>query len=249
MNTLLKKTGFHLARYLQKELPGYHPTTHTNPRHLAASLHPGDILLVEGNLRVSTAIKYLTQSTWSHACFYAGPIAGGDDPSDPLCLIEADVIDGVVARPLSKYAGQHVRICRPVHLRDEDRAALVAFMIGKIGMTYDIKNAIDLLRYLLPQPPVPVRWRRRLLALGSGDPTRAICSTLIAQAFEHIRYPILPTIKKSAAEDGSEREIMHIRHHSLYTPRDFDISPYFQIIKPTLEAGFDYRTITWGGDV
>ena len=35
-------------------------------------MEPGDILLVEGNQRVSSAIKYLTQSTWSHAAFYLG---------------------------------------------------------------------------------------------------------------------------------------------------------------------------------
>lgn len=248
MNTLLEKTGFRLARYLQKELPGYHTPTHTNPAHLRAALQPGDILLVEGNLRVSVAIKYLTQSTWSHACFYAGPLPGGDNPEDPPCLIEADVVEGVIAVPLSKYAGQHVRICRPVNLRPQDRDRLVGFMTGKIGMVYDIKNAIDLLRYLFPQPPVPVRWRRRMLALGSGDPTRAICSTLLAQAFEAIHYPVLPIIKKFAVSDEDEQEIMHIRHHSLYTPRDFDISPYFQVVKPTLEAGFDYRAIAWGGD-
>jgi hypothetical protein len=38
---------------------------------------------------------------------------------------------------------------------------------------------------------------------------------------------------------------MHIRHHSLYTPCDFDLSPYFQIVKPTLEYGFDYKTVMW----
>jgi hypothetical protein len=41
------------------------------------------------------------------------------------------------------------------------------------------------------------------------------------------------------------KEILHIRHHSLYTPRDFDLSPYFQIVKPTLEYGFDYKTVIW----
>ena len=40
-------------------------------------------------------------------------------------------------------------------------------------------------------------------------------------------------------------EIAHIRHHSLYAPRDFDISPYFSIVKPTLAFGFDYRSIHW----
>ena len=40
-------------------------------------------------------------------------------------------------------------------------------------------------------------------------------------------------------------EILHIRHHSLYAPRDFDLSPYFHVVKPTLETGFDYRRLRW----
>ena len=41
------------------------------------------------------------------------------------------------------------------------------------------------------------------------------------------------------------REMMHIRHHSLFTPRDFDTSPYFQIIKPKLQDEFDYKNLQW----
>ncbi|MGA7657496.1 MAG: lipo-like protein, partial [Methylocella sp.] len=33
--------------------------------------------------------------------------------------------------------------------------------------------------------------------------------------------------------------------HSLYVPRDFDVSPYFAVVKPSLDAGFDYRAVTW----
>ena len=44
------------------------------------------------------------------------------------------------------------------------------------------------------------------------------------------------------------RELYHIRHHSLYTPRDFDVSPYFQIVKPTIERTFDYREMPWRDD-
>jgi hypothetical protein len=99
------------------------------------------------------------------------------------------------------------------------------------------------MRYLLPQPPVPQRWRRRMIALGSGEPTRAICTTLIAQAFGSVRYPILPKVERT--DDKSRREILHIRHHSLYTPRDFDVSPFFQIVKPTIESGFDYKHLEW----
>ena len=112
-----------------------------------------------------------------------------------------------------------------------------------------MKNITDLLRFFLPTPPVPVRWRRRLLAFGSGDPTRAICSSLIAEAFQRIRYPILPVITRefraNALARSQRSEILHIRHHSLYAPRDFDLSPYFQIVKPTIEAGFDYRRLRW----
>ncbi|CAH2398780.1 hypothetical protein MES4922_20277 [Mesorhizobium ventifaucium] len=89
-----------------------------------------------------------------------------------------------------------------------------------------------------------------MLAFGSGDPTRAICSSLIAEAYGQIRYPILPEITRapgraSAQSNYSRKEILHIRHHSLYTPRDFDLSPYFRIVKPTLEYGFDYRQMLW----
>jgi hypothetical protein len=105
---------------------------------------------------------------------------------------------------------------------------------------------IDLARYLLPMPPVPSRFRRRMIALGSGDPTRAICSTLIAQAYGQVRYPILPEYTPPAPGAAEAQELLlHIRDYSLYTPRDFDISPYFEIVKPNLVHGFDYRALHW----
>jgi hypothetical protein len=88
-----------------------------------------------------------------------------------------------------------------------------------------------------------------MIALGSGEPTKAICSTLIARAFQSIRYPILPDITQELSNDpdceGSVRDILHIRHHSLFTPRDFDVSPYFQVIKPSLAGSFDHRRLIW----
>jgi hypothetical protein len=90
------------------------------------------------------------------------------------------------------------------------------------------------------------------LALGSGDPTRAICSTLIAQAFQSVRYPILPVVEQRSTNDplcpACVEEILHVRHHSLFVPRDFDVSPYFNIVKPTLTGGFDHRALRWHGD-
>ena len=115
----------------------------------------------------------------------------GDKPH-LLPLLEADLVEGVITVPLEKYAGFNMRICRPVSLTEEDTDALLDFVTSRIGLQYDTKNIIDLMRYLLPTPPVPLRFRRRLLEFGSGDPTKAICSTLVAQAFQSIRYPILP---------------------------------------------------------
>ncbi len=211
-------------------------------------MQPGDILLVEGNTRISTAIKYLTQSTWSHAAFYAGPATNRYNDSDELCpLVEAELNDGVIASPLSKYKDFNIRICRPVGLSDEDRSRVVDIMVNSIGLQYDLKHIFDLLRYLFPTPPVPVKFRRRMLALGSGDPSRAICSSLIAETFQSINYPILPSVEKTtevSAYHYSVNVIYHIRHHSLFTPRDFDVSPYFKIVKPTIEHGFDYRALT-----
>jgi hypothetical protein len=242
--------GRALAGYLTRPSPGYRPVATSDVGRLAAALRPCDVLLVEGNLRISTAIKYLTQSTWSHAALYVGDAAGGvpRDPDTPL-LVEADLVRGVQAVPLSKYADFHTRICRPVGLDEEDRRRVIGAVIARIEHTYDLQHVFDLARYLLPTPPVPTRWRRRMIQLGSGDPTKAICSTLIAQAFQSVRYPILPLISRRPSRDpGCDTcvdEILHIRHYSLFAPRDFDISPYFQVVKPTVEAGFDYRALHW----
>lgn len=159
------------------------------------------------------------------------------------------MVHGVHTVGLAHFRGLHCRVCRPVSLTPEEAQRVCAFALDRVGLQYDLKNVWDLARFLLPAPPVPTRWRRRMLALGSGDPTRAICSTLLAQSFESVRYPILPDIEALPANDtasaDSVREILHVRHHSLYVPRDFDVSPYFQIIKPTLAAGFDHHGLTW----
>lgn len=237
--------------YIHKPLRRYEPFSLTDPETLRATLQPGDILLVEGNQKISAIIKYLTQSTWSHSAFYIGAALDSEiEGEEPLCLIEAGAKDGVIAVPLSKYTGFNTRICRSVGISEKDRAKLVEFMKSSLGLAYDTRNIIDLMRYLLPQPPVPARFRRRMLALGSGDPTRAICSSLIAQAFQSIRYPILPQIEATSGRSLGDRrytelEILHIRHHSLFTPRDFDVSPYFRVVKPTIEDGFDYKALEW----
>ncbi|MCB1672039.1 MAG: lipo-like protein [Pseudomonadales bacterium] len=232
--------GRRLAAYLSKSLPGYQRFDTVAMETVAGVLRPGDILLVEGDTRISVAIKYLTQSSWSHACLFVG--TGGESADQPL-LLEADLQQGVHLVPLAKYSRFNVRICRPVGLTPEEAGRVIDFACSKLGHQYDLKNVFDLVRFLIQRPAVPNRYRRSMLALGSGEPTRAICSTLIAQAFQLIDYPILPRL----GEEGDDGEVpaYYRTHFTHYTPRDFDASPYFAIVKPTIEKGFDYRTLQW----
>lgn len=219
----------------------------TTAEQLARTLRLGDVLLVEGQFRISTAIKYLTQSTWSHAALCVQQ--QDEDSGAEVLFVEADVADGVRTVTLSEFEGLSTRICRPFGLSEDDIQNLVGFAKNHIGNSYDLKNVIDLARFLFPTPPVPVRWRRKMLAFGSGEPTKAICSSLIASAFQSIQYPILPEVTQEMLDDSEcqscVHEILHVRHHSLFTPRDFDVSPYFQVIKPTLERKFDHRSLDW----
>lgn len=244
--SILQSLGLTLARYLVR--PGKNSAVavaSSRPELLETTLRKGDVLLVEGNSRFSVAVKYLTQSTWSHAAIYIG----STDASGIGMFLEADVVEGVRLVPVSHYWHFHTRICRAVGLSEKEIDQVVENAMTKIGYQYDLKNIFDLARYLVRTPPVPSAWRRRMLSLGSGDATRAICSSLIAEAFQALPYPILPEVVVAQACDAESKicyeEMLHIRHHSLYTPRDFDLSPYFQVVKPTIESGFDPHNLFW----
>ncbi|MDQ7728837.1 YiiX/YebB-like N1pC/P60 family cysteine hydrolase [Halomonas sp. SpR8] len=243
MKNVLQKIGYMMSCWLS--CPRHEqPSAGQIEDHIATFLKPGDVLLVEGSSRFSVVIKYLTQSSWSHAALYVGSenarhfgAHGGE------CFIEADVAEGVRLVGLSEFSGCHLRICRPVGLQVSEVEALVQFVGSRLGHRYDLHNIIDLARYFFPLPPVPQRWRKHFLTLGSGDPTRAICSTLIAQAFQSIYYPILPIADDEPASNSDR--LLTQRHYSLFTPRDFDLSPYFEIVKPRLIGGFDAHQLHW----
>lgn len=220
---------------LQRPTRGYAPFFAPPLAVLRNLLQPGDVLLVEGNTRLSAMIKFLTQSTWSHAALFTGPSGRGKDDG---ILIEAEADAGVIESPLAKYTHFNTRVCRPIGLAPSLRDKVIAYARARIGWQYDSRQVMDLARFLLPLPPVPVPVRRRLIAVGSGDPTKAICSTLIGEAFASVAYPILPdTMAQSQAHTVApyvESENRHIRRHGLYTPRDFDVSPFFAVVKPPI---------------
>jgi len=241
---------------------------------LKATIQPGDVLLVDGDQRVSQAVKYLTQSTWSHSALYIGDALLRRDPETrqrmqnrfgreaKYLLVEALVEKGVVASPIIKYLDFNIRICRPMRLRPDDLQVVLDSVIARIGDTYDRRNFLDLTRYLLPFHWIPGRLREDALHFGSGVATETICSTLIAEAFGKVRYPILPTQVRQPPRTRAERwrqqilgrptrwaysGLLRARHPTLAVPRDFDLSPYFEIVKfnPRETAAFDYRKLEW----
>src|SRR2546425_10924228 len=196
MNPVLRGMGGRLATYLAQPIRGGQTAT-ASLEQLGAALKPGDVLLVEGSTRVSVAIKYLTQSTWSQAMFYIGdalePPALGESPR---VLVEADMLYGIRAVPLSDVSGMNTRIRRPVGLSKEDLQAVIRFTVSHIGGRYDLKNGFDLARYLVPTPPVPGRWRRPMIAFRRGGPTPANFPTPVAQGFHAGHYPNPPPLKE-----------------------------------------------------
>lgn len=228
-----------LIAYLRRPSEGRAKKTTNSPELLAKTIKPGDVLLVEGKERFSTGIKYLTQSNWSHAAIYVGP-RGTNEKGEILDLLEADIQEGVRLIPLSEYGTYHTRICRPLNLAPDDLEKIIDFCYSKIGYRYDIKNIFDLARYLFPVPWVPTKYKKRVLEIGSSDPTEVICSSLIAEAFQSIDYPILPIV-----EEGVEGKYHKRYPATLFTPSDFDRSPYFEIVKPTFRKGFNYHDFLW----
>ena len=243
---------------------------------LKATIRPGDVLLVDGNQRVSQAIKYLTMSTWSHSALYIGDALLARDAATRNevqrrfgrearhLVVEALVEKGVVVSPLAKYADFNVRICRPVGLKPDDLRTVVDYVIARIGFQYDRRNFWDLTRYLLPFAMIPPQLREDALHFGSGRDTETICSSLLAEAFGAIRFPILPVSARRKPRTALERlrqqilgrptrwarsGLLRARHPTLCVPRDFDLSPYFDIVKfdPRASAAFDYRRLEWEG--
>src|SRR5213594_3965729 len=235
-------------------------------------IRPGDVVLVDGDQRVSEVIKYLTQSTWSHSALYVGDELLRRFPAEREALfakhghdahhliIEA-LIDGVVPSPLSKYADFNLRVCRPSGLRREDRQRILDEVIAQLGQRYDLKNVWDLARYFFPVSLIPRRFRRRALEFGSGLPTQVICSSLIGRAFQNVGFPILPSLTPGNGGPSRRRwrdrilrrtpppyaTVFRRQVPSIITPRDFDLSPYFEVEKfHLLEVPqFDYRRIQW----
>ncbi|MBV1914820.1 MAG: lipo-like protein [Pseudomonadales bacterium] len=247
-----------IIKWLSKtpKVSGFPLSDYERIRH---ELKSCDVLLVEGKSRVSRVIKLLTQSPWSHAFLYVGRLHDIEDPDirklvaasyngnlEDQLIIESELGVGTVVRSLSSYKDDHIRICRPRNLSHLDGQKIVAYLVHRLGMEYDVRQIFDLARFLFPWFIMPRRWRSSLFTHNAGSATRTVCSTIIAHAFQSIQFPILPLIKKDE-EKGLQ---LFRRNPKLMVPRDFDYSPYFDIIKyPFVDFSHHsgYQLLPWSG--
>lgn len=227
---------------------------------LREHLQPADVVLVQGLSRMSGVIQAVTLSSWTHAALYIGTLDELSDQAlaarltrdngwsgDQQLLIEAEVGLGCVITPVDRYEPYHLRLCRPRDLPASDRETVVRHAISRLGTAYDLRQIVDLLRFLFPYGLLPRRWRSSLFEIGHGQATRLVCSTLIAESFHAVRYPILPHLQRG--KDGGH--IFRYSNSRLFTPRDFDYSPYFDIIKYPFFGDEDtrlYREMDWDDD-
>jgi len=227
---------------------------------LSYEIKPCDVLLVEGRTHVSNVIKAITQSPWTHSALYIGRLNDIEDEhtrknieahysgdKNEQLILEALMGEGTIIAPLKKYRHDHVRICRPKTLSRQDASHVISYTTRHLGCDYNVRQLLDLARFLFPYSFIPRRWRSSLFQHNAGGATRTVCSSLIAAAFASVHFPILPVIQKS--ENGELK--LFKRNFRLYTPPDFDYSPYFEIIKYPylgLEELAIYRRLPWDKD-
>jgi hypothetical protein len=254
---LYKKLQQALSRWLTHEPP----QTEVPPcdfNRLKREIRPGDVILIEGRSRVSNIIRSFTQSSWTHAALYIGRVDEIEDSAvrhtiqakqgsegNARLIVEGLLGKGTIVSPLHNYRDHHIRICRPIGLSEEDAQLVIAYAVKSIGQHYSVRQLLDLARFLLPWSILPRRWGSSLFTTPSGEPESGICSSLIAEAFTSVKFPILPFLI-TGKETGVE---LVQRNPYIFSPKDFDYSPYFEIIKyPILNPGEElpyYRRMPW----
>jgi hypothetical protein len=265
-----------LVDFLNHPVSNYERRGTNDVGALVRHIGKGDVLLIEGDQRISRVIKLLTHSTWSHSAIYIGDELlqrGGELRERSLeawgdgaahMIVEA-LMDGVVAHPITKYAHLNLRICRPHRLRPEHLKTVLDDTVAAIGWRYDLRNVVDLAKYFVSVSLFPSRLRRERARMGSDIQTEVICSSLIGQIYQRVGFPVAPTVVLPAPSAGLEpartglmrrffvrrgfepQGIFHRRHPTLLTPRDFDLSPYFESVKfnAIADGTFDYQRIQW----
>ena len=193
------------VRALTNPSRSYSPSEVSNVGNLKRRVKLGDVILVSGNARISTVVKVLTMSQWSHVVLYVG------DRRDLLSekeleewtrrygekslrhlVIDADPIRRVHLKPLDDYVGLMVRHCRAEALTSDDTKTVIDVALSQLGREYDVRHIISLLFFFaFPWELLPHSWRRVITDFTLSEDDR-ICSRVLSEAFHSVGYPIRP---------------------------------------------------------
>jgi len=262
MESIIGKLRKRFLNKLEKQQHAYEQRSYNNLEKLHKLIRPGDVVLVEGRSEMSRLIKWFSGSQWSHAALYVGSalIQGPDSTKNGYAvqygedarhmLVEAFSGEGVIAAPLKKYEHFNIRICRPYGILEADLKQVIERVKDKLGMHYDDQNILAIAAIALQTFWRPVSNMSIKACLGNCNDYQVICSGMIAQAFQSVKYPIVPALlprskSVSYAENNPYGGGLIMRHYSQITPRDFDLSPNFEIIKFNIlgNTAFDYKSL------
>jgi len=258
-SSLLRKF---ILKKLEKPRKSYEQRVYNNLKKLYNVIRPGDVVLVEGRSKMSRLINLFTRSHWSHVTMYVGKelISPGYKQRDFYLkkhgknanhmLVEAFSGEGVIAAPLIKYKDYNIRICRPYGIIESDLRHVVEQVISRLGMHYDNQNIVAIALMILQTIWRPKSKHTFRACLGNCNDFQVICSGMIAQAFQNVGYPIVPVLLPRSQKDALNKNNPYggdliMRHYTQITPKDFDLSPNFEVIKYNIigTAQFDYKSL------
>jgi hypothetical protein len=218
------RLGAFLVRKVNQRKQAYNLHYPNDLQDLRRKLLPGDVLLVEGDYGVSDWIKVYSSHTWSHCALFVGDQSRAISTTpkefvdDHPSLVEAIMGRGVILGGLSKYEGCNLRICRPRNLTRVQRETVIRWALGKVGVSYDLENVLQFMSLPFEEQGPPTN------DIGELNKGKFTCSSLLAAAFGQVGLDVLHYYDRTA------KKIVPY-HHSQIQPKDFDLSPNFDIIK------------------
>jgi hypothetical protein len=259
---LFAKIRTRVLTHLETPARHYRQRIFNNMDRFYQCIRPGDVLLVEGRSKISRIIGLFSKSHWTHVALYVGDRLIQKDVPDrnryrqhyggeaSRMIVEAFSGLGVIAAPAVKYHDHNIRICRPYGISPGDRRRVVDDVSAQLGKHYDDQNILDIALMLLPSPVNPVKRKGNQTCLGACTDFEVICSGMIARSFQRVGYPIVPAFAPTGHRGPAHSESPYgarliMRHFSQILPRDFDLSPNFEVIKfNIIGAGpFDYKSL------
>lgn len=131
---------------------------------------------------------------------------------------------GTVLNTVDAFENLNIRVCRPVGLNETERRRVCDFALSHLGRRYDHMNVSNILRSYFRKK------RDASEFLGDISASSEVCSGLLAEAYDQVGFVVL---------DGV--------NFSQIVPGDFDLSPYFEIVKITrTRGGASEKARVWG---